>query len=511
MTVDTAERFVATDSRAAQILRRMPSPAMLFAAAIGGVMAAINVAKGFQDPDYFWHFTTGRLIVTTGQIPSSDPYSFTWAGQPWTLHEWLSEVLIYLLVNAFGQLGALIVFGILPAMIFGVLIHALRRQRVGLMGIGLAVGLAAWSLIPYVTLRPQVVSWLLLAFLLSLLWWLDASHPRRSLWLIPLFIAWANLHGLYVVGLGVVAVYTLFTLGRRTSMAPAWRWMLLAAIGAFLASAVTPAGPVGLLYPLRYLGIGGGAGAWGLRNIAEWQSPNFHDPANLGLLALIVAVALNNRRATPGWLAVLPYVGIAMALVALRNTPVAAVFAVPTLALGIDARLAARRVGRAPTMYAPSLALARRSMETLLAVVVVVAAVFIAVPHSPGAQITANIAKRFPVAAVDRLKAQDPALNILAEYGWGGYVIYRLHDAGGRVFVDGRNDMYSEQILDDYSAIRAADPGWQRLVASYGVQAILFPSSVPLVRGPAEAAGWCVAYRDDTQVLLLRSCSPVTS
>ena len=483
---------------------------MLFAVAIGGVMAAINVAKGFQDPDYFWHVTTGRLIVTTGHIPSTDPFSFTWAGQPWTLHEWLSEVLIYLLVTAFGQLGALIVFGILPALIFGVLIHALRRQGLGLMGIGLAVGLAAWSLIPYVTLRPQVVSWFLLAVLLSLLWWLDAAHPRRALWLVPLFMGWANLHGLYVVGLGVVAVYTLFTFGRATSMAPAWRWMLVAAVGAFLASAVTPAGPVGLLYPLRYLGIGGGAGAWGLRNIAEWQSPNFHDPANLGLLALIVAVALNNRRATPGWLAVLPYVGIAMALVALRNTPVAAVFAVPTLALGIDSRLDIRRRGRPATTYAPSLALARRGMETLLAGVVVVAAVFIAVPHSPGAQIAANIAKRFPVVAVGRLAAETPALNVLAEYGWGGYVIYRLHDQGGRVFVDGRNDMYSEQILDDYSAIRAADPDWQALVARYGVQAILFPPSVPLVRGPAQAAGWCVAYQDDTQVLLLPSCSSGT-
>ena len=167
------------------------------------------------------------------------------------------------------------------------------------------------------------------------------------LWLLPLFALWANLHGLYVVGLGVVGVYALFTFAGRTPMAPAWRWVLGAGIGAFLASALTPAGPLGLLYPLRYLGIGGGAGAWGLKNIQEWQSPNFHDPANLGLLALIIAVALVGRRVAPGWLTFLAYLGVAMALVALRNTPIAAVFAVPVLALGIDgwrkARPAARR------------------------------------------------------------------------------------------------------------------------------------------------------------------------
>jgi hypothetical protein len=506
MGIETTHLPLTADGRAVRVLRWLPSPALLFAVAIGGVMAAVNVAKGFQDPDYFWHVTTGHLIVSTGHIPSVDPFSFTWAGQPWTLHEWLSEVLIYLLVTAFGQLGALVVFGVLPALIFGALIYALRRREVGLLALGLAVGLAAWSLIPYVTLRPQAVSWFLLAVLLGFLWSLGAAHPRRVLWLIPFFTLWANLHGLYVVGLGVVGLYLLFTLGRSTPMAPAWRWMLVGTIGAFLASALTPAGPIGLLYPLRYLGIGGGAGAWGLKNIAEWQSPNFHDPANLGLLAFILAVAANLRRATPGWLATLSYLGIAMALVALRNTPVAAVFAVPTLALGIDARLQARRQGASRPAYRPDLALARRVMEATLAVVVIVASIFIVVPHSPGSRISADIAERFPVAAVDWLEAHDPTARVLAEYGWGGYVIYRMNDGGGRVFVDGRNDMYSEQILDDYSSIRNADPGWQQLAASYGVQAILFPPTVFLVRGPAQAAGWCVAYEDATQVLLLPSC-----
>ncbi len=508
MVADTAEQTHGGASRAEQILRLMPSPALLFAVATGGVMAAINVAKGFQDPDYFWHFTTGKLIVSTGSIPSTDPFSFTWAGQPWTLHEWLSEVLIYLLVTAFGQLGSLIVFGILPALIFGVLIHALRRQGVGLLAIGVAVGIGAWSVVPYVTLRPQAVSWLLLAVLVSFLWSLSSAHPRRVLWLLPLFALWANLHGLYVVGLGVVGVYALFTFAGRTPMAPAWRWVLGAGIGAFLASALTPAGPLGLLYPLRYLGIGGGAGAWGLKNIQEWQSPNFHDPANLGLLALIIAVALVGRRAAPGWLTFLAYLAGPCPggdsehadSRGLRRSD---------LSLAFDAWLRDRPDAAARPSYAPSLALARRLMETLLTVVVIVAAALIAVPSSPGAQHLrrhrASISRWPPSTSSS---STDPSLNVLAEYGWGGYVIYRLHDKGGRVFVDGRNDMYSEKVLEDYSAIRNADDGWQALARSYGVQALLFPPDVPLVRGAAQSAGWCQAYRDATQVLLLAACSP---
>ena len=107
-----------------------------------------------------------------------------------------------------------------------------------------------------------------------------------------------------------------------------------------------------------------------------------------------------------------------------------------------------------------------------------------------------------------RLLDVQPDANVFAEYGWGGYVIWHMHEAGGRVFVDGRNDMYDQQVLDDYTAIRAADPGWPELAERYGVEAILLPPETTLTRGPAEAEGWCEAYRDDMQVLYLRNCPP---
>ena len=52
---------------------------------------------------------------------------------------------------------------------------------------------------------------------------------------------------------------------------------------------------------------------------------------------------------------------------------------------------------------------------------------------------------------------------MLADYGWGGYVIHELYQSGGRVFVDGRNDMYDQQVLDDYDPIKNADPGGRHL------------------------------------------------
>ena len=44
---------------------------------------------------------------------------------------------------------------------------------------------------------------------------------------------------------------------------------------------------------------------------------------------MIVLLGLNGGRATPGWLVALSWVGVAMGLLALRNAPIAAIFACP--------------------------------------------------------------------------------------------------------------------------------------------------------------------------------------
>ncbi len=67
------------------------APTALVLAAIATVLVSTTTFHGLTDVDYFWHVTTGRLIVTTGHVPTTDPFSFTYAGGAWTLHEWLSS------------------------------------------------------------------------------------------------------------------------------------------------------------------------------------------------------------------------------------------------------------------------------------------------------------------------------------------------------------------------------------------------------------------------------------
>ena len=107
---------------------------------------------------------------------------------------------------------------------------------------------------------------------------------------------------------------------------------------------------------------------------------------------------------------------------------------------------------------------------------------------------TANIESASRCRAWPLLKTLDPDARVLADYGWGGYVIHELYQSGGRVFVDGRNDMYDQQVLEDYDSIKNADPNWQALADRYGVDAILLKPEATVTRGPAESAGWCEQY-----------------
>src|SRR5207244_921866 len=108
------------------------------------------------DPDLWWHLANGRLIITTGSIPHLDLYSFSAAGHPWVMHEWLSDLSMYLLFQAGGLPWLVAVFaGVVTAA--AVCLYLLLR-RTGLTAsaavvltlVGALAGSTAWGA------RPQL-------------------------------------------------------------------------------------------------------------------------------------------------------------------------------------------------------------------------------------------------------------------------------------------------------------------------------------------------------------------
>ena len=49
--------------------------------------------KMLGEPDLWWHIKTGEWIWQHHAVPTTDPFSSTFAGHPWIAKEWLSQVL----------------------------------------------------------------------------------------------------------------------------------------------------------------------------------------------------------------------------------------------------------------------------------------------------------------------------------------------------------------------------------------------------------------------------------
>jgi hypothetical protein len=91
---------------------------------------------------------------------------------------------------------------------------------------------------------------------------------------------------------------------------------------------------------------------------------------------------------------------------------------------------------------------------------------------------------------------------LLNDYSWGGYLIWAL--PGRPVFIDGRADVYGGEILTDYAALMAVEPGWRERLERYGVRHALLDPAAPLTEVLRDACGWSVAYADGVSVLLSR-------
>src|SRR5438046_1282035 len=80
-----------------------PLDVLLVVLALGFAMLGL---RPLQDPDIWWHLRTGELIVHHG-FTTRDPWSFA-STNPWILHEWGSQALLYLSYTWAGYRGVIV-------------------------------------------------------------------------------------------------------------------------------------------------------------------------------------------------------------------------------------------------------------------------------------------------------------------------------------------------------------------------------------------------------------------
>src|SRR5256885_1354244 len=121
------------------------SPSRIVAFAVIAALPVKLLARRLEDPDLWWHLKTGALIVRNHAIPAVDPYSYTAAGKPWIVQEWLSEVILYGIHKAFGLYGILFYRAIVVLLVYMLVARLLVRRMGSGMGTWALFGLIAFA------------------------------------------------------------------------------------------------------------------------------------------------------------------------------------------------------------------------------------------------------------------------------------------------------------------------------------------------------------------------------
>jgi len=455
------------------------------------------------DPDYWWHVRTGQYIYETGAIPHADFYSFTAAGQPWIAHEWLAELLFYVVQHHAGYLGDVLLFGLVSAGTMLAVYAACRLRGVSEPGSTFLV-LASFAMaMSSVNVRPQTLTLLLLATTALVLSAYRLGR-RRLAWLLPpLLVLWVNLHGGYLIGLGLIWLTCggeiIAKIGRRPTVPI--RPLLLVGGLSTLAVLVNPNGSDALRYSLEY--AAGGDNGW-LGYIAEWQRPSATEPATMVFVAaVLLAVGLAAARRLPGpvealWLLVFGALGFQ----AVRHLALYAVIAPPVLGAGLRPWLPPLRrpfaTWRHPARLSSTWALAVLGCSLLLFLRMSAAGAHAQTGWEPGAD-------GYPAGAVAYLRGHPAeGARVFGDYAWGGYLIYSLYPERA-VFIDGRIDVYGSRIGQRYAAVADVAPGWRQILDDEGVDIVVAKRGSRLTRALADDPAWRESYVGDVDQVFQRA------
>ena len=162
-------------------------------------LAAMLGLRRLGDSDTWWHLAAGRWIAEHHTIPHTDTLSYTVPDHPWINLQWLFDLFIYALYRT-GDTTLVVLAGVVfYAAAAAVLLKNLRLS----LGPAVAAVMGLWALAiaqGRFTIRPEMVSFLLLEIVLFLCATGSRTGARR-LWLLPaVMLLWVNTHGIFVIG-----------------------------------------------------------------------------------------------------------------------------------------------------------------------------------------------------------------------------------------------------------------------------------------------------------------------
>jgi hypothetical protein len=494
---------------AARLLRPTLSDLWTFLAVALPTIAALAAAMPAVDLAY--QLRAGTSILDGQGIPTTDTWTFTIAGAPWTDQQWLAQVILAAVYRVAGWSGLAILRAGLVGAIIGLLFLVVRRRSpaLGARTAGLLVLAAFLVSAPALALRPQLFAMVLFAATLLIL--ADrATHPRR-VWLIPVFAAlWANVHGSFPL---VIALCGLAWLADLRDRAPR-HTMLWVGLTAAAATLLNPFGLDVWGYVVRLA-----TNPTIASRVSEWRPPGVTDvPGILFWASVVAVVALLALRARarqaagqpplPPWPALLTLAAFA-ALGALTGRglawwPLVAVFVAsgfirdrPQAGDRADRATPHERAASPDSAAAPQPARRGSPSNAFVAGALILAGVALLPLWRPigAAGAPGGILTYAPQTLTKALAGTtDARAHVWNPQRWGSWLELAAPDL--RYALDSRIELYPASVWADADIVSSGTGAWADVLARYKVEEVVTdPANDALLEQALSASGtWVRLY-----------------
>ena len=509
----------------------IPLPIVLrlaVAFALLAMVLGIAAKNMVVDLDLFHEMSLYRQMESENKMPRTDAFAYTPTVEPVVHHEWATGAVMYWasVTSGLGGMGIVLVkyfltFGIC----IGCFLIAVRRgASQASFAILAPLALLVGGGMAFTNVRAQLFT---LFFFVILFFLIELDRMGKRWWIAAwclMFVAWGNIHGGVLSGLGMLGVYGFVRmveayLETRSLSKTFFRVAHLLGVGvvSFLLLYVNPYGSDYVPYLFR-------AVTMPRPNIVEWwplyqvKSPLFF------LVSAAIAVYAISYRGKENLFESLALV--LTAYLAWKHYRHGSLYAV-TWACFVPPMISRTGLGE-------SFGGLWKKHPTKVAVVAfaigVIALGFsfnakfwkLRVPNQR--EVASKRITTFPVGACAYLRDQNFKGNLFVPFVAGAYVSWELYPEV-KVSIDSRYEVaYPIGALEEETAFCTAADNWEAILNKYDTQAVLIPVELPIARvlesrlateepskggvqpvSSAGSFGWKLVYQDNTYALYVNA------
>ncbi len=473
------------------------------------LLIVVFSARLINDYDLGYHLKGGQWILENHAFPAKDTYTYSVPDHDYVDLHWLYQVPLYLLY----KLGGYSLLSLANIAVI-LLVFFITCKRLALTGAPLWMRVLLLGVVLIGSeirfqVRPEILSWLLMALTLWILELREAGAKSPLYLLIPIQVAWANVEGLFLIGWGLMFFFLVSSFFHTRKTDP----KLMNASGLAAASCLlNPYFIKGVVFPFTLLATLATSNLF-KSTINEFQSPwtlarQYPFPpdwtlwAYEGFSALLLALLLTSlkKRKLHEWLLVVSF--FYLSTTSLRNIPLFMLSCAP-IAASCWKDLKWDRLQRfQETLFSRPVTAWVFSLFMLgLCLRVASNSYYISERREEKSGLGLDQEEQ-PVQAAQFLVQNHLDGKILNHMNLGGWLDWTLPQ---KTYIDGRLEVMGENLFTEY--IASMKPGaLAPLLSKYGAEIVICnPETAPSwVMEQGKSPDWRPVYLDESAVIYLK-------